>query len=340
MKNSTIFSLTILCIVFGCSESDSTSSPEGASSATFTDSSESKASDSSASDKDWDTEWDKEYDKDDKEYICDNSKASGYKTVVQGSATREYILTVPESYDANNATSLIINYHGFGGCAQHFQEEVGESYGMDALADSENVIVAYPQAIVGEKGDAYWDPGDNGTEDITESDIYFTEQLIANIAKEYTVDLSRVYATGYSNGGMMSYGLACSRGDLIAAIGIMSGTMLEDACTTDATTSVIVFHGIADYVLPYAGNQNYKSTSDAVNIWLDHNSIPAESRITTKLNNGAVTRDVYSGGAENTSVVLYTIHSEYGKDGGHVWFSADIDGMSPNQIVWEFLSAH
>ena len=49
-------------------------------------------------------------------------------------------------------------------------------------------------------------------------------------------------------------------------------------------------------------------------------------------------RDVYTGGNENTSVVLYTVNNEFNEPGGHVWFSEDIDGTSPNQILWEFLA--
>ncbi len=154
------------------------------------------------------------------------------------------------------------------------------------------------------------------------------------------VDSSRVYAIGYSNGGMMSFGLACSRGDLIAAIGIMSGIMLPESCDANEYTSVIHFHGIADDVLPYEGNQNYQSVQDVINFWLNHNGIPASSLVTTELNGGDVVRESYSGGNKNTSVILYTVHELNGKAGGHGWFIGNIEGNSPNQILWKFLSSY
>lgn len=270
---------------------------------------------------------------------CNNSDHDGYRTLVVGSETREYILHVPSSYDSNTSTPLVINYHGFGDCASNFANSIGDTYDFNSTADANNFLVAYPQGAFREKGDRYWEPGDNGGQDIAVNDVYFTEQLIAEISSVYNIDVSRVYAVGYSNGGMMSYDLACTGSDFIAAIGIMSGISLSESCAaTNVYTSVIHFHGIEDEVLPLNGNAYYQSVSDVLNSWLSHNNIPVSSRVTTNLNGGDVIRDEYTGGSENTAVVLYTINREFGKDGGHVWFSGDIDGTHPNQILWDFLS--
>ena len=93
---------------------------------------------------------------------------------------------------------------------------------------------------------------------------------------------------------------------------------------------------IADDVLPYEGNQGYQSVSDVVNFWLNHNNIPPSSLVTTELNGGDEVLDEYTGGNENTSVVLYTVNSEHDKPGGHVRFSDSIGGTNPNQIFWDF----
>jgi len=121
---------------------------------------------------------------------------------------------------------------------------------------------------------------------------------------------------------------------------ILSGAMLLETCTATEHTSLIVFHGIDDEVLPYNGNQDYQSVSDVVNFWLNHNNIPLSSLITTVLSGGATERKEYSGGRDNTDVVLYSITNEFNKPGGHVWFSEDIDGVHPNQILWDFLSSY
>jgi polyhydroxybutyrate depolymerase len=262
-----------------------------------------------------------------------NADAEGYRTIEQGSVTREYIIHIPSSYDENMPTPLLISFHGFGGTAANFIEETN---GLNQVADNNNFIVIYPQGVERSKGDAEWDPGDNGSQNINENDVYFAEQLIADVNSNYNVDLNKVYATGYSNGGMMAYGLACKKADKIAAVGIMSGVMLSDnTCNTNQYTSIIHFHGTGDDVLPYNGNGDFQSVPDIINFWLGHNSIPTSSLISTQLNNGDVQRDVYTGGNGNTAVQLYKMNK-----GGHVWFSENIDGKNSNQIMWDFLSAY
>lgn len=274
----------------------------------------------------------------DKESECTNSAHEGFKTLEQDGETREYILHVPASYNSNTATPLLINFHGFGGCAADFATDIGDFHELNAVADTANFLVVYPQGVTRQKGDAEWDPGDNGSQNINENDVYFVSQLIAEISQAYNVDAKRIYATGYSNGGMMAYGLACTQAEQIAAVGIMSGIMLPGTCDSDEYTSVIHFHGIDDGVLPFDGNQDFQSVPDVIDFWLNHNNIPASNLVTSELNSGDVVRDVYEGGNENTAVVLYTINREFENEGGHVWFSDDMDGKSPNEILWEFLS--
>lgn len=272
------------------------------------------------------------------ETSCTNTALEGYGTIVQGETTREYILYIPSSYNGNAPMPLVINFHGFGGCAADYATNVGTDFDFNSVADNDSFIVVYPQGVIRAKGAPEWDPGDNGIEDINSNDLYFTEQLINKLANEYNIDQTRVYATGYSNGGMMAYGLACSRSDLVAAVGIMSGVMLPDECNESAYTSIIHFHGIADEVLPFQGNQDFQPIPDVIDFWLNHNNISSSNLISTQLNEGNVVKEEYSGGNQNTSVILYTINEEHGKEGGHVWFSDEIEGEHPNQILWDFLS--
>lgn len=179
---------------------------------------------------------------------------------VVGSDTifREYILHIPENYDENTPTPFLINLHGFGDCASDYSESIGDFYNFSELANEENIIVAYPQgAYRPEKDDTYWEPGDTEVDNIYENDVYFFEQLIADVSSEYNVNADMIYACGYSNGGMMAYSLACHRSNLFSAIGIMSGAMLDDECALEKAVPIINFHGIADGVLPYDGNEWY-----------------------------------------------------------------------------------
>lgn len=269
-----------------------------------------------------------------------NQSHPNYHTIDQNVGTvtivREYILYIPEYYDVANASPLVINMHGFGDCAVDYSETIGEFYGFNDLADQENYIVAYPQgAWRPEKEDHYWEPGDPGIDNIYENDVYFIEQLIEDISNTYIIDVDKIFACGYSNGGMMTYSLACNRSSLFAAVGIMSGAMLDGECMLDNPIPVIKFHGIGDYVLPYDGDQWYASVEETINLWLDFNNMTATSLVSSDLNDGDVVKNEYTG---NSCVTLYTINEEYDNPGGHVWFSEDIDGKSPSKIMWDFFN--
>ncbi len=273
-----------------------------------------------------------------------NCQDPGYRLMTQvldgETITREYIIHVPSGYQEGDNLPLVIVYHGFGGCAYYMQEEAGNG-ALNDLADEEGFFVAYPQAAYRPaKEDVYWEPGFNGGESIYLDDIYFTEQMMGHIHDEFSVDLSRVYAAGYSNGGMLTYSLACLRGDLFVACGVMSGALLDDMATCDPTHLVplIIFHGTGDFVLPYNGGQYYTPVQDVVSQWLVHNQIPASGLISTELNGGNVVHENYQGGADNTCLSFYTVEEEYGFPGDHVWFSQDMDGVSPTRIMWEFFS--
>ena len=255
--------------------------------------------------------------------------------------SREYILHVPAGYDAAVAHPLVIVYHGFGDCASFWEEVLGQGLGFNALADVEGFLVAYPQgAYRPSKESTYWEPGNGTGEHLYDNDVYFTQQLIADISADHNVAAGEVYVAGYSNGGMMAYSVGCTRGDMVAGVGVMSGAMLDDAGTCDPAhpVPVIVFHGVGDYVLPYNGNEWYGSVADVVDLWLDHNGIPAASQTTTSLNGADVVHDAYSGGNGGTCLSLYTVEQEFGAPGDHVWFSQSMDGVSPSRILWEFFN--
>ena len=278
--------------------------------------------------------------------ICTlNCAHPGYRSITQevGGETlmREYILHMPSGYDAASAHPLVIVYHGFGDCASYWEEYLGQGLGFNALADEQGFLVAYPQgAYRPAKESTYWEPGNGTGEHIYDNDVYFTEQLIADISTDYNVASDAVYAAGYSNGGMMAYSVGCTRGDMVAAVGVMSGAMLDDAGSCDPAhpVPVIVFHGVGDWVLPYNGNEWYGSVADVVDLWLDHNGIPPASQTTATLNGGDVVHDAYSGGNGGTCLSLYTVEQEFGAPGDHVWFSQDVDGVSPSRILWDFFN--
>ena len=152
-------------------------------------------------------------------------------------------------------------------------------------ADSNNFILAYPQGIIRSKSSTEWDP-DTDTDNINDSDLEFIKKLINQISSSYNIDATRIYVAGYSNGGMMAYGLGCKRSHLITAVGVVSGTMLQSTinqCSPSHATAIINFHGTADNVLPYNGNSNFPSVATAINYWKTYNNIPTANESETDI---------------------------------------------------------
>ena len=118
---------------------------------------------------------------------------------------------------------------------------------MSSVADSENFILVYPQGT-NLDGYSHWNADLNGDDNKSDvDDLGFIEALVNKLYSENLIDLKRVYAVGYSNGGMMSYALACYKSNLIAAIGSVSGYMIQNECTPSHSIPLIKLHGTTDY---------------------------------------------------------------------------------------------
>ena len=261
---------------------------------------------------------------------CNNESATGYSTITHNNISREYIIHIPDTYNSNENYPLVINFHGNGDCANTYSNLVAD---LRSEANAGPFILAYPQGISRTKGAAEWDPTNNAEQNINNNDIFFVEQLIENIRNTYSINPQKIYAVGYSNGGMLAYGLACHKGNMIAAIGVMSGIMLVDTtCNTNYFTSVIHMHGQNDFVLPYSGNRDFSSVESVVDFWLNHNGIDNTNITTTQFNGGNIVKNSYTGGQGNTIIDIYTIN-----DGEHVWFNQLFDDTESNTILWNFL---
>ncbi len=257
-------------------------------------------------------------------------------TFMHNNVNREYVLYVPSSYDSNTSTPLLFNFHGFGGQARaHF-----DYTNMQTIADSENVILVYPQGTLLD-GSSHWNSGlDTDSNKSSAEDFGFIVNLINELASNYTIDRNRVYAIGYSNGAFFSYALACYHSDKIAGVGSVAGTMQIETyenCNPSHPTAMINIHGTLDSAVPYnGGGEGLQSISGAVNYWVNYNRTNTTPVITTKTENGVnIERYLYSNGTNNTSVAHYKI-----VDGGHVWFNITYDGASTSQLLWNFLSRY
>lgn len=168
-------------------------------------------------------------------------------TVMVGGVARDYILHVPRGYTGKTPVPLVTDWHPI-----LFDDttEQGVS-GYQALADQEGFVVVWPNGI-----DHAWNIGDCCTTSRTVDDVGFARALVAKLEQQLCIDPKRVYATGYSMGGGMSYKLACDAADLVAAIAPASFELMEDSewpCHPSRPITVISTNGTLDGVVPYNG---------------------------------------------------------------------------------------
>ena len=254
------------------------------------------------------------------------------ETITWDNIEREYVLYIPSSYDSLSPAPIMMNFHGFGGLAEDHMSYAD----MRSLADDQNFILVYPQGSCADDL-SHWNPSLPSADNKSEADdLGFIEAMINKLSTEYNVDMERIYACGYSNGGMMSYGLAAHKSNLIAAIGSVSGTMLDTDVTPSHQMPVIIIHGTNDEILPYDGGSGYNSIQSSINYWTNFNNTDSLP-ITNNLTSGVFTIEhyIYPNGDNSTSVELYKVIN-----GNHIWFDLDINGNNTAKLVWDFVSKY
>ena len=177
---------------------------------------------------------------------------------------RNYILHLPSGYNASNAYPLVMNLHGYTSNAA--EEELYTD--MDASADAHGYIVVYPNGLAN-----YWNSWGPAGGVYGADDVKFLGALIDTLSARYHVNSNRVYSCGISNGGYMSYTLACNMADRLAAIASVSGTMSNytySTCNPSRKIPVLHMHGTSDGTVPYAtGAANSIGAEQTVAFWRD-----------------------------------------------------------------------
>ena len=260
----------------------------------------------------------------------DNSKSYNTNTIFHDGINREYLIYVPKSYDRTSPIPLVLNFHGFGGSASEFMNYAD----MRALAESEIFILAYPQGSY-LNGFSHWNacPTGSGNKS-TADDFGFIESMVNEISSSYNLDMKRLYAAGYSNGGMMAYGLAHYKSDLIAAVASVSGAMLDCLGPTSHPIPIIHFHGTSDGIIPYNGNLEWNSVQTTLDYWIDFNNTKTDPTISKEISlEMTIENYIYGQGDRSVSVEHYKYIG-----GDHVWFNSTFQGYSTSELVWNFVS--
>ena len=271
-----------------------------------------------------------------------------------GGLDRTYIVHVPAALP-KGPVPLVVVLHGGGGSAAGAAKQTH----FDAESDAGGFIAIYPNGTgrsrllmrrADRQGFYTWDAGnccgyaqENGVDDVG-----FIRALVAQVEQDYSIDPKRVYATGISNGGMMSYRLACEASDVFAAVGVVSGLIEAPACSPTAPVSVIHFHGAADENIPLAGGvgakalekEHHKPVQDSIDFWAKADGCPAAARS----EQGGMHVQAYASCKDGTAVMFYIIEG-----GGHAWPGGEQTAFfldKPSTVVdataeiWKFFEAH
>ncbi len=268
-----------------------------------------------------------------------------------GGEARTYRLHIPPSYDGSQAVPLVVGLHGGGGSGRQFER----SSEFSAKADEAGFIVVYPD---GTGRIQTWNAGHCCGYALREKvdDVGFIRALVGELQKDLKIDPRRIYATGMSNGAMMTYWLGATSPDLFAAIAPVAGTIggqeaegatLVQIPTPGQAVSVIALHGMQDESVQYEGGQGTGldgdridlSVQESINFWLSVDGCdPAYQEEVT--HEGNIIRHSYIC-QPGIDVMLYTV-----VDGVHAWPGADsitdkaTQDISATDLIWEFFASH
>ncbi|MGH2633849.1 MAG: extracellular catalytic domain type 1 short-chain-length polyhydroxyalkanoate depolymerase [Tepidiformaceae bacterium] len=284
---------------------------------------------------------------------CDTPTAGGTTTLALSidGQQRTVIVHVPSGYSGTEAVPLVLNMHGSGSTASGEEAFTG----MDATADANQFIVAYPQGAIAAGSGFDWNVsgqpliGGGAVPASAPDDVSFLTRLVTALGQRYCIDSNRVYATGFSGGARMASQLGCDAANVFAASAPVSGLRLPSPCPNTRPEPVLSFHGTADPVDPYNGNgQKYwtYSVPTAAQDWATRDNCaptPAASQP-----EATVTLRTYTSCRGSSSVELYSITGE-----GHEWpggpalsaalrkeLGPQTTAINADTVMWAFFKKH
>lgn len=252
--------------------------------------------------------------------------------------TREYIYYAPENLQPD--APLVIVMHGYTSDAETIQNYSR----MDNLAAEHGFAVCYPRGTVDYRKNRFWNVGYDFHPGVTIDDVDFLVKLSEYLQEKHQLSVQHTFATGMSNGGEMSYLLACQAPGTFRSVAPVAGMMLQKFFS-DCTSTVPVFeiHGTSDDVNRYTGDINgddgwgaYPDIPQTINYWIEKNDCTT-TKIDTlpdlnKEDGSFVISHKHLGCKSNHQVWLYEVIN-----GKHDWpgSSGNMD-INTSKEVWGF----
>lgn len=251
-------------------------------------------------------------------------------TLMHDGVARQFLIHVPQGYDNTRAVPLVLNFHGATSNAEQQRSLFSQ---MDVTSDAKGFIVVYPEGI-GASWNAGACCGDAQSQDV--DDVGFAIALVEHMKTRACIDPKRVYASGFSNGGRMSYRLGCEAAHVFAAIAPVAGTKSfpdlnnTPGCEPSRPLSLIDFMGSADSRIAAQPGQ--------IAEWVAFNGC-TDATPTESYRNGEHYCMAYTHCEAGTSVTYCVIDG-----GGHCWpgttpcvlgATSTSSELSANELMWE-----
>jgi polyhydroxybutyrate depolymerase len=264
------------------------------------------------------------------------------ESMAQGSFTREFRVFRPTA--RSRQPGLVIVLHG----ADASGLQIERQSGFDAQAERLGWVAAYPDGVADG-----WEPfGCCHHQGI--DDVAFISDIIDRLTASDALDPNRVYITGISRGGMMTYRLGCQISSRLAAIAPVAGNMADStgnarnvSCHPDRPVSVLAIHGSDDPEIPIEGGRSrvvqeevaYAPMADVIQVWRELDGCFSKKTVTDQ---GPATRTLWSCGAGSQVEVMVV------QGAGHAWPGAPIvnppwgpaAGLDASRTIADFFAAH
>jgi len=280
---------------------------------------------------------------------------------------------VPESVEEGGRVPLLLAFHGSTWNGRVMEDVTGFS----AIADREGFIAVYPNGT-GPADVRSWNTGYCCSTALEQQvdDFGFVDALLDHLLSNYPIDPARIYATGFSNGAMLTHALGITFPNRLAAIAPVAGALYPDQKLPGVPLPVLIIHGTSDAIVPYNGGWGalgsisgrtdpMLSVRETLSLWLESNGCSAEASAIQTKRNARIEMYACSNDVEIQLVTLV--------DGAHVWpvvtadnsdflFTADAadlinsltddptsgdvawdlfeSGIEGSETIWSFFSRH
>jgi polyhydroxybutyrate depolymerase len=310
------------------------------------------------------------------------------ETLTVGDVTRTFAVHRPQGYNPKQRYPVVILLHSL----NQDSEDMAHLSHFNEVADRFGIIAVYPNAVhrwnvgvslerpapptprrgFGGRGIRFpgggW-PGSSPSPEPSPSqgqqghqqpppadDLAFFNAMLDKLSTEYSIDSTRVYATGLSDGGFMTFRIACAMADRITAIAAVGAEMPKYLyCTPARPEPVLMINGTSDPVVPYGGGSHTGSylTISAVSSAKDWSQLdgceekPQRTTLHPATKKGMETRvETYHGCHQGTMVTLDSVVG-----GGNTWPDGEqyldeksigktSNDLNADQVIWKFFQAY